>query len=35
MSENINTQETPPEIQFAGVNRWLKRTYFQVQDLPF
>ena len=28
MSDNLNTQESPPEIQFAGVNRWLKENLF-------
>jgi len=28
MSEDIKIQEAPPEIQFAGVNRWLKENLF-------
>ncbi len=28
MSDNINTQERPPEVQFAGVTRWLKENLF-------
>tara|TARA_Y100000768_G_scaffold276524_1_gene212054 strand:- start:457 stop:2292 length:1836 start_codon:yes stop_codon:yes gene_type:complete len=28
MSDNINTQESPPEVQFAGVNRWLRENLF-------
>ena len=28
MSDNINTQERPPEVQFAGVNRWLRENLF-------
>ena len=35
MSENINTQETPPEIQFAGVNRWLKENLFSSTGSSF
>ena len=28
MSEDIKIQEAPPEIQFAGINRWLKENLF-------
>ena len=28
MSDNIKTQERPPEVQFAGVNRWLRENLF-------
>ena len=28
MSDNINTKESPPEVQFAGVNRWLRENLF-------
>ena len=28
MSEDIDLQESPPEIQFAGVNRWLRENLF-------
>ena len=28
MSDNINTQESPPEVQFAGVDRWLRENLF-------
>ena len=28
MTDNINIQESPPEVQFAGVNRWLRENLF-------
>jgi general L-amino acid transport system permease protein len=28
MSEDIGLQESPPEVQFAGVNRWLRENLF-------
>ena len=28
MADNINIQESPPEVQFAGVNRWLRENLF-------
>ena len=28
MADNVNIQESPPEIQFAGVNRWLRENLF-------
>ena len=28
MSEDIDLQESPPEVQFAGVNRWLRENLF-------
>ena len=28
MAENVNIQESPPEVQFAGVNRWLRENLF-------
>ena len=28
MSDNVNIQESPPEVQFAGINRWLKENLF-------
>ena len=28
MADNVNTQESPPEVQFAGVNRWLRENLF-------
>ena len=28
MEENTTTQESPPEIQFAGINRWLRENLF-------
>ena len=28
MADNVNIQETPPEVQFAGVNRWLRENLF-------
>ena len=28
MADNVNIQESPPEVQFAGVNRWLRENLF-------
>ncbi len=28
MVDNVNIQESPPEVQFAGVNRWLRENLF-------
>ena len=28
MADNVNIQENPPEVQFAGVNRWLRENLF-------
>ena len=28
MADNVNIQESPPEVQFAGVNRWLGENLF-------
>ena len=28
MADNVNNQESPPEVQFAGVNRWLRENLF-------
>ena len=28
MADNLNIQESPPEVQFAGVNRWLRENLF-------
>lgn len=28
MSDDIDLQESPPEVQFAGVNRWLRENLF-------
>jgi len=28
MAGNVNIQESPPEVQFAGVNRWLRENLF-------
>ncbi len=28
MSDDVNIQESPPEVQFAGVNRWLRENLF-------
>jgi general L-amino acid transport system permease protein len=28
MADNVNIQESPPEVQFAGVNRWFRENLF-------
>ena len=28
MADDVNIQESPPEVQFAGVNRWLRENLF-------
>ena len=28
MADNVNIKESPPEVQFAGVNRWLRENLF-------
>jgi len=28
MADNVNIQESPPEVQFAGVSRWLRENLF-------
>ena len=28
MADSVNIQESPPEVQFAGVNRWLRENLF-------
>ena len=28
MADNVNIEESPPEVQFAGVNRWLRENLF-------
>ena len=28
MADSVNFQESPPEVQFAGVNRWLRENLF-------
>ena len=28
MADNVNIQESPPEVQFAGISRWLRENLF-------
>ena len=35
MSEDIDLQESPPEVQFAGVNRWLRENLFSSTGSTF
>ena len=35
MADNVNIQESPPEVQFAGVNRWLRENLFSSTCLLY